>query len=96
MKLTVLDRQSLFDVAVQAAGSAEAAFELAMLNGLSVTDELETGQELAPANSPEGRGLRNRGIADYYANRQLKPATGLTEDSLPGRIFDYTFDNSFN
>ena len=96
MKITVLDRQSSFDVAVQTAGSAEAAFDLAMLNGLSVTDELETGLELVPANTSEGRGLRNRGIVDYYTNRQLKPATWPTNDSLFERIFDNTFDSSFN
>jgi hypothetical protein len=90
MKLTVLDRQSSFDIAVQALGSAEAAFETAILNDLSVTDDLEMGQELLlPASS-------NREIANYYNNRRLKPATGITDDSLTGRIFDYTFDSSFN
>ena len=90
MKLTVLDRQSMFDIAVQALGSAESAFELAVLNGLSVTDELDAGLELLlPASA-------NKEIATYYTNRQLKPATWLTDDSLPGRIFDYTVSLEFN
>ena len=90
MKVTVLDRQSSFDIAVQALGSTEAAFSLALLNNLSVTDDLETGQELI---LPVGT---NKEIVSYYTSRRLKPATGITNDSLTGRIFDNTFDSSFN
>ena len=46
MKVTVKDRQSLFDVAIQVLGSAEGVFALAERNGLSITDRLTDGQEL--------------------------------------------------
>jgi hypothetical protein len=38
--------QTLLDIAVQYCGSAEAVFELARLNRLSITDDLIAGQEL--------------------------------------------------
>ena len=77
MKTTVLSQQSLFDIAIQTTGDASAAFELAVANGISITDELETGQELTPVN------MAVKEITGYYANRRLKPATGLTEMEIP-------------
>ena len=68
--MKALQGQSIFDIAVQELGSAEAVYDLAVLNGLSVTDVLEIGQEiLLPAVS-------NKTIADYYSNKLIKPATG--------------------
>ena len=73
MKLTVLDRQSIFDVAIQQLGNVEAAFALALENDLSLTDDLTAGQSVIVA------GEKSKAIADYYAAKQLKPATGMTE-----------------
>lgn len=72
MKSKVLENQSLFDIAIQECGSAEAAYDIAKLNGLSVTDELTPGQEL---NIPTPE---NRNIASYYRQRNIKPATAST------------------
>jgi hypothetical protein len=72
--MRVLEGQSVFDIAVQTAGGVEAAFSLALANGVSLTDDLTAGQELAtvtPANKP---------IAEYYANKNIMPATGLTAE----------------
>ncbi|MDR0873907.1 MAG: hypothetical protein LBN27_10665 [Prevotellaceae bacterium] len=78
----VLDRQSIFDIAVQHIGSAEAEFELALLNGLSLSDEVATGAELIlPA--PD---VAIKTVREYFLNRQLKPATGTTSESIPGGI----------
>ena len=74
MKSTVLDRQSLFDIAVQESGSASAAFDLALENDLSLTDNLEVGEPVASVET------QNKPVSDYYNNRQLKPATGITEE----------------
>jgi hypothetical protein len=69
--IKVLQGQTFFDIAIQELGSAEGAFELAVLNGLSVTDDLDPGQELQlPA-------VVNRSISEYYANKGIKPATGF-------------------
>ncbi len=46
MKVTVKDRQSLLDVAIQVLGSAEGVLALAERNGISITDRLTDGQVL--------------------------------------------------
>ena len=67
--MKVLQGQTLIDIAIQELGSAEAAFDLGMLNGLSVTDELTPGQELKlPV-------ISNKSVAAYYVNKAIKPAT---------------------
>ena len=65
----VAENQSLFDVAIQRLGSTEAVFELALLNGLSITDELAAGNVI---NLPEAW---NKSVADYFKNKNLVPAT---------------------
>ncbi len=64
-----LQGQSLIDIAIQELGSAEGAYALAELNGLSISDELVPGQEL------ELPDVQNKSIASYYANKAIKPAT---------------------
>jgi len=55
MKVTVMQGQSLVDIAMQVYGSAEGVFALAKENGLSVTDEVSPGQVLTydPGNVVE-------------------------------------------
>ena len=74
MKEVVLHEQSLLDIAIQTAGSPEAAYELALVNNLSLTDELKPGQEL------ERVAAINADIENYYTNKNLKPATGFTQE----------------
>lgn len=71
-KVIVLEGQSLFDLAVQECGSIEAAFAIAELNGLAITDELEVGSTLIVP------GPVARQISDYYQAHGLKPATDAT------------------
>lgn len=68
-KVIVLEGQSLFDLAVQACGSIEAAFAIAELNGLAITDELEVGSTLIVPGSIAKQ------ISDYYLVHGIKPAT---------------------
>jgi hypothetical protein len=89
MKLTVLDRQSIFDIAIQELGGVEAAFALALENDLSLTDELTTGQPLRIPPSGGGGGVTN-----YYKNKGLKPATGITDDTF-FNIWDSAFNKIF-
>jgi hypothetical protein len=74
MEVRVLNGQSLFDIAVQAAGSVEAVFDIALANGIGITDELQPGTVLViPA-------VLNKQVADYYAANGIKPATALSAD----------------
>ncbi len=75
--VTVLNNQSLWDIAIQEYGTVEAVFELAQANGLSVTDTLTAGQVL---NVPEvDPALTQPEIVDYYRRNGIRPATGETE-----------------
>jgi len=68
--MKALQGQSFFDIAIQELGSIESVYDLAVLNGLSVTDELEVGMDvLLPPVS-------NKSIANFYSNKLIKPATG--------------------
>jgi len=74
--MKVCKGQSLFDVACICLGAAEAAIQIALLNGISVTDDLVVGQEL---KLPD---VVNRDIVSYYANNGLNPATGITDTEV--------------
>ena len=45
--ITVTSRQSVLDIALQHCGSLEAAFDIAQSNGISLTDDLTTGQSMS-------------------------------------------------
>lgn len=80
--MKAVDRQSLFDLAIQHAGSAEAALLLALENGLSLTDDIIPGQNINTAET------KPNSITQYYATNQLQPATAVsaTEINLSGGI----------
>ena len=78
--LKVISGQTLFDLALQSSGSIEAAFEMAFMNELNMTDEIVPGLNLkTPA-------VLNKAISDYYKNREIKPATGMSGTSPDGGI----------
>lgn len=82
MQTKVLHNQSLLDIAVQEDGSAMAAFEWALKNALSITDELAPGQELLAPFSE----FRNNDVADYFKGKNQMVATGFNgtiEDLIP-------------
>lgn len=77
----VVSGQSLLDIAVQAAGSVEAAFEIAAANGLSVTDELTAGMSLAIPT------VHNQAVADRFRVAGLIPKSGLRPEDIEAAPF---------
>ncbi|MEA4948786.1 MAG: hypothetical protein VB068_03905 [Petrimonas sp.] len=73
------------DVAVQTAGSVEAAIEMAMVNDLSITDDFSPSK-LRTSD------VQNKSIAQYYDRNAIKPATAVTD---PGQIFEDIFTETF-
>jgi len=71
MQVTVKQGQTIFDIAVQTAGSVQAAFAAAMLNGLSVTDDLAIGDTLAIPP------VADKGMLQHYKDTGTVPATAL-------------------
>lgn len=75
MKTTILHHQSLLDLAIQHTGTAENAFDLALANGLSLTDDLEAGESIQLI----AYGIQqNKDILNYYTAKNIQPATAIT------------------
>ena len=75
MNIVVLHHQSLLDIAVQHTGTVESVFAIAVANGLSLTDDLESGEAL---NLEPTTINQNKDILNYYQSKKLQPATGVS------------------
>ncbi len=73
--IVVLSHQNLLDIAVQNFGNAKAAFDLALKNGLSLSEDLIPGQVL---QLPESL-YKDTDVAGYYRDKKLQPATALSQ-----------------
>ncbi len=78
MKATARYGQWLGDVALAKTGALEGVWALALRNGLSVTSELTTGQELEW--QPED--VEDSGVANIYRTEKIEPATGAREEDI--------------
>nr|WP_315032483.1 hypothetical protein [uncultured Chryseobacterium sp.] len=82
MEIKVLNRQSILDISIQYTGDVQKCFDIAIANGMSVSDLLASGTTLTIPDDIE----KNPDVINYYASRLLKPATGTTlqqENQLP-------------
>ena len=77
----VLQSQSVIDLAIQTAGSAKAAFALAVANGLSITDDLTAGSDIELVD------VVDRDITAYYVNKSLTPATASNVEATEDRFW---------
>ncbi|WP_282333238.1 hypothetical protein [Pinibacter soli] len=73
--------QTLIDLAIQASGSLEALFDIALLNGISITDELTIGQIYKLTEVVDDSVVNN-----LYP---LKPASALFDISDQSEGIDY-------
>jgi hypothetical protein len=86
MKVVVISRQSIFDIAIQECGSVNAIFDIARLNNISVTDTLAPGTELqipTEKSKPD--------IVRYFSGKGAKLATSIERST--GN--DYLLPNIF-
>lgn len=69
-KVKIYNNQNLLDIAIQTTGGLDALFEIAMNNGISVSQQLVPGTELKikqPAT--------NAVVLNYYERNKILPAT---------------------
>lgn len=78
MEVTVKDRQSLFDIAVQCLGSVEGVFAFAEHNDISITARLTDGAVLLWDHTD----VVNANVQKVYALRGLSPATEIEAKEL--------------
>nr|WP_294922212.1 hypothetical protein [uncultured Flavobacterium sp.] len=76
MQLTVNHNQNLFDVSIQENGNVMTVFELALLNGFSITDNIVPSQNIDVVKSE----LVAQELVDYFKNKNHVVATGGVND----------------
>lgn len=76
MEVKVKDRQSLLDMAVQTAGSTEAAFRLSAANDIGITETLADGQVLDTVPAENAETVRR------YSAKKIEPATALSAEEM--------------
>lgn len=91
-KIKVLEGQSLLDIAIQEYGTVEAVIDIALVNYISPTEELEAGQELVLPDST----YKNIDIADYYTKKQIKPATAKLDADIEAIVAEISDDDDIN
>lgn len=73
-KMAVVDHnQSLFDFALQYCGDVSQVFEIAILNNLSITEDLVPGTliKLPVATNP--------GLVKFFLDKNIVPASGMSK-----------------
>ena len=76
MKIIALHNQTLLDIAIRHCGSIDAVIDIAVLNNVSITDDLVPGQLL---NLPtKDYGVQE--VINFFELNQMEPATALTEE----------------
>ena len=71
MIVKALDNQSLWDIATMHCGKSELAYDVAIANGLSITDPINTGDEIIVPDELK----INKDITQFYQQNGVKPAT---------------------
>lgn len=72
MSKKIYQGQSFFDKVIENTGSIDNAFEMTLLNGISITDDVVLGQELKIG------GLINKSVVAFFGEMN-RPATGVSE-----------------
>lgn len=82
-------QQTLFDFTTQLAGSFEAIFEMAMLNNISITEQVSEGTAL-------GIKPQDEKVIRFFTNKALDVVSiNSSEDVLPGGIGYMQIQNNF-
>lgn len=71
-EIITYEGQTLLDIALQHTGDASKALDIALANGISLSDNLEPGATLT---LPDTQG--NKAMTQYYTVNNIMPATSL-------------------
>jgi hypothetical protein len=78
-KITVQNRQTIFDIAIQYCGDRETAFQIAEINDISLTEDFPAGLSLSV---PEPINAR---VGNHYFVNNIVPATAMETTAIgPG------------
>jgi len=75
IKATIQKHQVIMDMAIQYAGTAESLFDLAILNSIGITDEIDAGTLLLMPDVAEVKPFT------FLKQRGIKPVTLIPSDN---------------
>jgi hypothetical protein len=75
-KIQAKDRQSLLDILLIACGTLDGMIEVCALNGISLTDDLEEGQNIEVGD------IVNNQMLSTYQTKGYCPATAIAADGI--------------
>ena len=90
IKIKTRNGQTLADLAIQTKGAIEALIDLAMVNGVSLTNVFTSSRELYIPDA-----TYNKTYQTYVHVHGVSPATGVDETVTVSRIFSEQFTNEF-
>jgi hypothetical protein len=76
-QITALNNQNLLDIAIRHCGTVEAITDIAILNNISITDELVPGQIIIIPAKDYG----SQNVVDFFVVNKKEPATALTTEN---------------
>lgn len=95
-KVPIQAGQTLLDIALQEGGGLQAVFEIAALNGLSITDIVPAGQDVLVSDLPFSSMVRKqyREGGWFPASATTIPGRQVIEPTLEG-IGNWAIENDF-
>jgi len=87
--ITPFPGQSIFDIALMTCGIVEAAYDIALASGVSITANVEGKSLMIPGVE------KNKRTVEYYAINLIKPATEYKGKNNRIKFFEYTFEYTF-
>jgi hypothetical protein len=79
IQITVLYNQTLQDIVIRYCGTIEALVQIAILNNISITQELVPGQLIQIPN----KDFDNQELVNYFNINKIQPACGFVGNTLP-------------
>lgn len=89
IKIKTRNDQTLADLAIQTKGAIEALIDLAMVNGVSVTETFSSGEIMVPDK------VYHKTFQRYVQANGVSPATDRDESGIKLRIFSAQFTSEF-
>lgn len=86
--MKALAGQTVLDIAIQEAGSIEAAYALALANGVSITDEM--------SGTVTTVDVVKQAVVDYYTAKNLAPSSAISKTNSDEGIFTDNFQSEFS
>ena len=88
--MKIKDGQTLQDLAVEEFGAWEAAMDIALQNGMSITDVPDAGTDLQMPDK-----TYNKTMQVYCQDNDVSPATAKDQSGVPMKIFTEEFTEQF-